>query len=80
MSCSPPQENLYDNVAVTNPINAVSDSASANQDEVLYASVVRQRVVDPGNPESSDVKTSASAGDEVLYASVGFTDTGADSR
>ncbi|GAA6086935.1 hemicentin-1-like [Tachysurus ichikawai] len=64
------QDNLYDNIAVTNPDNTVSDSASANQDEVLYASVVHQRAVDPRTAECSEVKSSAS--EEVQYASVRF--------
>ncbi|XP_047659472.1 Fc receptor-like protein 2 isoform X2 [Tachysurus fulvidraco] len=64
------QENLYENIAVTNPDNTVSDSASANQDDVLYASVVHQRAVDPRTAESSAVKASASEEVEVQYASV----------
>ncbi|KAK3510732.1 hypothetical protein QTP70_018117 [Hemibagrus guttatus] len=68
-------DNLYANVAVTNPNNTVSDSASANQDEVLYASVVHRRAVDPGNAESSAVKASASEDGDVQYASVRFKRT-----
>ncbi|XP_058236630.1 B-cell receptor CD22-like isoform X3 [Hemibagrus wyckioides] len=67
------QDNLYANIA--NPTNTVSDSASAHQDEVLYASVVHQRAVDPRKAESSAVKASASEDGEVQYASVRFKRT-----
>lgn len=70
-----PQDNLYANIAVTNPTNTLSDSASAHQDEVLYASVVPRRAVDPRNAESSAVKSSASEDGEVQYASVRFKRT-----
>ncbi|KAK3530215.1 hypothetical protein QTP86_018252, partial [Hemibagrus guttatus] len=69
------QDNLYSTVAVTNPTDTVSDSASANQDEVLYASVVHRRAVDPGNAESSAVKASASEDGDVQYTSVRFKRT-----
>ncbi|XP_058236673.1 B-cell receptor CD22-like isoform X1 [Hemibagrus wyckioides] len=72
------QDNLYSTVAVTNPNNTVSDSASAHQDEVLYASVVYQRAVDPGTFESSAVKASASEDVEVHYTSVRLKCTAAD--
>ncbi|XP_053531932.1 B-cell receptor CD22 [Ictalurus punctatus] len=74
------QDDLYANVAVTNPIATASASASANPDEVLYASVVRRSAIDPGNTESSAVKASASEDDEVQYSSVRFTRKGADYR
>ncbi|XP_053085651.1 B-cell receptor CD22-like [Pangasianodon hypophthalmus] len=73
-------DNLYANVAMTNPINTVPDSASANQDEVLYARVVRRSAGDPGSAESSAVKASGSEDKEVQYASIRFTRTGADYR
>ncbi|XP_053085652.1 B-cell receptor CD22-like [Pangasianodon hypophthalmus] len=73
-------DNLYASVAMTNPINTVPDSASANQDEVLYARVVRRSAGDPGSAESSAVKASGSEDKEVQYASVRFTRTGADYR
>ncbi|KAI5615195.1 B-cell receptor CD22-like isoform X2, partial [Silurus asotus] len=72
-------EDFYETVAV-NRVNAASDSASANQDDVLYAKVVRQRAVDLGDAGSSAAITSASGEDEVQYASVKFTRTGADDR
>ncbi|KAF7689247.1 hypothetical protein HF521_012600 [Silurus meridionalis] len=72
-------KDFYENVAV-NRVNAASGSASANQDEVLYAKVVRQRAVDLGDAGSSAAITSASGEDEVQYASVKFTRTGADDR
>ncbi|XP_060755247.1 B-cell receptor CD22-like [Neoarius graeffei] len=74
------QDDIYSNIAVTKPINTVSDSASANQDEVLYTSVLHQRTADPGNAESSAVKASVSEEEEVQYASVRFPRTGADDR
>ncbi|XP_060716462.1 B-cell receptor CD22-like isoform X2 [Tachysurus vachellii] len=74
------EDNLYANIAVTNPVNTVSDSASANQDEVLYASVVHRRAVDTGNVESSAVKASVCEDGEVQYTSVRFKCTAADYR
>ncbi|XP_053085869.1 sialoadhesin-like [Pangasianodon hypophthalmus] len=60
--------------------NTVPDSASANQDEVLYARVVRRSAGDPGSAESSALKASGSEDKEVQYASIRFTRTGADYR
>ncbi|KAF7689243.1 hypothetical protein HF521_012596 [Silurus meridionalis] len=67
-------------ITTVNRVNAASGSASAKQDEVLYAKVVRQRAVDLGDAGSSAAITSASGEDEVQYASVKFTRTGADDR
>ncbi|KAI5614757.1 hypothetical protein C0J50_11107 [Silurus asotus] len=63
-----------------NKVNAASGSASANQDEDMYAKVVHQRAVDLGDAGSSAAITSAFGEDEFQYASVKFTRTGADDR
>ncbi|KAI5089715.1 B-cell receptor CD22-like isoform X2 [Silurus meridionalis] len=72
-------EDFYEYVAV-NRVNAASGSASANQDEVLYAKIVHQCAVDVGDAGSSAAITSAFGEDEVQYASVKFTRTGTDDR
>ncbi|KAF5906483.1 B-cell receptor CD22-like, partial [Clarias magur] len=47
------QEDLYRNIAETNPINPPPDTASPNQEETLHASVIRQRAADPRNTAES---------------------------
>ncbi|XP_060755237.1 B-cell receptor CD22-like [Neoarius graeffei] len=74
------QDDISSNVTVIQPINTVSDSASANQDEVLYASIIHWSAADLRNAESSAVKASVSEEEEVQYASVRFPRTGADDR
>ncbi|KAF5882609.1 B-cell receptor CD22-like isoform X1 [Clarias magur] len=71
------QDHLYANIAVTNP-NTTSHPAMANQNEVLYASIVHQSATDSSNAKSSAGKVSISEEDEVQYASVRFTQTSAD--
>ncbi|KAF7689242.1 hypothetical protein HF521_012595 [Silurus meridionalis] len=69
------QENLYENVT-KNQVDPAFDSASANQDEALYAKVVRRAK----DAESSDADASGSGEDEVQYASVRFINSGAEYR
>ncbi|XP_053333584.1 sialoadhesin-like [Clarias gariepinus] len=72
------QEDIYSDIAVANP---PPDTASPNQDEVLYACVERQRGADSGNTaESRAVKASASEEEVCEYASVKSTRVGANYR
>ncbi|KAI5616346.1 Schwann cell myelin protein-like [Silurus asotus] len=68
-------ENLYENVT-KNQVDPAIDSASADQDEALYAKVVRRTK----DTESSDADASGSGEDEVQYASVRFINSGAEYR
>ncbi|KAF5906480.1 B-cell receptor CD22-like, partial [Clarias magur] len=64
------EEDIYSNIAETNPINRPPDTASPNQSETVYASVSRNTA------ESPAVKASASEVDQ--HASVRYNRANAD--
>ncbi|KAI5629381.1 B-cell receptor CD22-like [Silurus asotus] len=59
---------------------SITITNSTNQNEDLYAKVVRQRAVDLGDAGSSAAIISASGEDEFQYTSITFTRTGANDR
>ncbi|XP_053333589.1 carcinoembryonic antigen-related cell adhesion molecule 5-like [Clarias gariepinus] len=73
-------DNFSSSVALASPNITVSESASTNQNEVLYTNIVHQSAVSPRNTESSSVKSTASKDKEIQYSSIKFTRTGADNR
>ena len=79
----PLQENLYSSVTKRSTTGGATppDPDPSNQDDVCYASVKHHKVNNPGNAESSAGTASAlNTNEDVQYASVCFTHTGATSR
>ncbi|KAI4880411.1 hypothetical protein NFI96_031890 [Prochilodus magdalenae] len=75
-------ENLYSSVMKRSTTEgATPDLDPSNQDDVCYASVKHHKVNNPGNAESSAGTASAlNTNEDVQYASVCFTHTGATNR
>ncbi|KAI4900827.1 hypothetical protein NFI96_032408, partial [Prochilodus magdalenae] len=78
----PLQENLYSSVTKRSTTGgATPDPDPSNQDDVCYASVKHHKVNNPGNAESSaGAASTLNTNEDVQYASVCFTHTGATSR
>ncbi|KAI4883463.1 hypothetical protein NFI96_028489, partial [Prochilodus magdalenae] len=78
----PLQENLYSSVTKRSTTGgATPDPDPSNQDDVCYASVKHHKVNNPGNAESSaGTASTLNTNDDVQYASVCFTHTGATNR